>query len=124
MAQGRLTAEEFDERIDAARALALGMISQIEPDVEALHAAAQDLGEKIAQNSPTAMMISKKALWESLELPFEEGLARGALRLADFWRHPDNREGPAAFAEKREAVYLPPSRPFLDAEPGSAPRLD
>lgn len=111
------------ERIDAERALQLGMISQIEPDVESLHAAAQELGEKIARNSPTAMMISKKALWESLDLPFEEGLARGALRLADFWRHPDNREGPAAFAQGREPRYLPPSREFVDAEPGSNPRL-
>lgn len=111
------------ERVTAGRALQLGMISQVEPDVDALWAAAQDLGEKIAQNSATAMMVSKKALWESLDLSFEDGLARGALRLADFWRHPDNREGPAAFAENREARYLPPSREFLDAEPGAAPRL-
>jgi enoyl-CoA hydratase len=112
------------ERMSAERAMQLGMISQIEPDVDALHAAAQALGEKIALNSPTAMMVSKKALWESLDLPFEEALARSALRLADFWRHPDNREGPAAFAEGREPSYLPPTRAFLDADPGSAPKLD
>jgi enoyl-CoA hydratase/carnithine racemase len=112
------------ERMTADRAMQLGMISQIEPDVDALHAAAQELGEKIALNSPTAMMVSKKALWESLDLPFEEALARSALRLADFWRHPDNREGPAAFAEGRDPTYLPPTRTFLDAEPGSAPKLD
>jgi len=112
------------ERLSAERAMQLGMISQIEADVDTLHAAAQELAEKIALNSPTAMMVSKKALWESLDLPFEEALARSALRLADFWRHPDNREGPAAFAEGRDAVYLPPTRAFLDAEPGSMPRMD
>ncbi len=112
------------ERLSAERARELGMLSQIEPDIDSLWDAAQELAEKIAQNSPTAMMVSKKALWESLDLPFEEALAQSALRLADFWRHPDNREGPMAFAEKREANWLPPTRSFVDAEPGSEPRLD
>lgn len=111
------------ERLTAERAMQLGMISQIEPDVETLWAAAQDLAEKIALNSPTAMMVSKKALWESLDHSFEESIAQSALRLADFWRHPDNREGPAAFAEKREPSWLPPTRAFIDAEPGAEPRV-
>lgn len=111
------------ERLTAERAMQLGMLSQIEPDAEALVAAAQALAEKIALNSPTAMAVSKKALWESLDLPFEEALARSALRLADFWRHPDNREGPAAFAEKRDPHFLPPTRSFVDAEPGGEPRV-
>ena len=34
----------------------------------------------------------------------------GARVLTDFWRHPDCLEGPAAFAEKREARWAPPIR--------------
>ena len=93
-----------------ARAYELGMISQVVDPPEALWDEAQDLAELVARNSPSAMMISKKALWESLEDGLTASLGRSAQALADFWRHPDSREGPAAFAEKRDPAWAPPTR--------------
>jgi enoyl-CoA hydratase/carnithine racemase len=109
-AVARMTLLGRHERITAARAYELGMVSQVVDPPAALWDEAQRLGELIARNSPSAMMISKKALWDSLETGLTPALARSAQALADFWRHPDNREGPAAFAEKREPEWAPPTR--------------
>ena len=98
------------ERITAARAYELGKVSQVVDPPAALEEEAQKLAELVARNSPSAMMITKKALWDSLEEGLTPSLARSAQALADFWRHPDNREGPAAFAEKREPAWAPPTR--------------
>ena len=54
------------ERIDAARALQLGMISEVVDPPAALEAAAQSLAERIAENSPAAIRVSKRALWGTL----------------------------------------------------------
>jgi enoyl-CoA hydratase/carnithine racemase len=94
------------ERITAERARELGILSEVvAPDQ--LHAAAQDLGEKIARNSPTAMMHTKKALWGALELGLTDACKAGAKELVAMWGHPDQTEGPLAFAEKREPQWQP-----------------
>ena len=56
------------ERIDAARAHELGMISEIVDPPETLRDRAQELAETIARNSPAAMAATKRALWGALEL--------------------------------------------------------
>ncbi|MDA8045559.1 MAG: enoyl-CoA hydratase/isomerase family protein [Actinomycetota bacterium] len=93
------------ERIDAHRALELGMISQIVDPPERLRAEAQALAEKIARNSPAAMAATKRALWGALEMGLTDACRAGAHELTSMWGHPDQAEGPAAFAEKREAVW-------------------
>src|SRR6266851_603304 len=55
------------ERMGAARALELGMISQVVDPPEQLRHEAQALAEKIARNSPAAMRATKRALWGALE---------------------------------------------------------
>src|SRR3954464_7993747 len=50
------------ERISAARAYELGMISQIVDPPDQLRDEAQALAEKIAKNSPAAMAATKRAL--------------------------------------------------------------
>ncbi|MFN8037415.1 MAG: enoyl-CoA hydratase/isomerase family protein [Acidimicrobiia bacterium] len=98
------------ERLDAERALQLGLISQIVDPPEALWDEAQRLAELVAENSPSAMMVSKRALWDSLDLPLSDALTRGAIVVTDFWRHPDCLEGPAAYSEKRPPRWAPPTR--------------
>jgi enoyl-CoA hydratase/carnithine racemase len=90
------------ERIGAERAYQLGMISQIVDPPENLREAAQELAEKIAKNSPAAMAATKKALWGGLELGLTDACKAGAKELVALWGHPDQEEGPLAFAEKRE----------------------
>jgi enoyl-CoA hydratase/carnithine racemase len=96
------------ERIDAERAYQLGMISQIVDPPEKLREAAQELAEKIAKNSPAAMAATKKALWGALELGLTDACKAGAAELVGMWGHPDQEEGPRAFAEKRDAVWAEP----------------
>jgi enoyl-CoA hydratase/carnithine racemase len=55
------------ERMTAARAYELGICSQVIDPPAKLHAEAQALGEKIAQNSPAALAATKRALWGALE---------------------------------------------------------
>ncbi|WP_067889789.1 enoyl-CoA hydratase/isomerase family protein [Nocardia vaccinii] len=89
------------ERMTAQRAYELGMISQIVDPPDALHDAAQELAEKIARNSPAAMRATKRALWGALELGLTDACKAGATHLTSMWGHPDQNEGPAAFAAKR-----------------------
>jgi enoyl-CoA hydratase/carnithine racemase len=96
------------ERIDADRAYQLGMISQVVDPPDQLRQAAQELAEKIAKNSPAAMAATKRALWGALELGLTDACKAGAKELVSLWGHPDQEEGPLAFAEKREARWQEP----------------
>ena len=95
------------EQFGPERARELGMI--VDPPEE-LHDEAQALAEKIARNSPGAMMASKKAMWRSLDMGLRESLDMGIGLVTDFWGHPDDREGTVAFAEKREPRWAPPGK--------------
>lgn len=97
------------ERMNAQRAYELGMISQIVDPPERLREAAQELAEKVAKNSPAAMRATKKALWGALELGLTDACKAGAKDLVSMWGHPDQTEGPAAFADKREPQWLDPA---------------
>jgi enoyl-CoA hydratase/carnithine racemase len=99
------------ERMGVERAYELGMISQIVDPPEQLRDAAQELAEKIAKNSPAAMAATKRALWGALELGLTDACKAGAKHLVSMWGHPDQEEGPQAFAEKRPAIWreLPPT---------------
>ncbi len=93
------------ERMTAARAYELGMISQVVDPPEDLQRAAQELGETIARNSPAAMAATKKALWGALEMGLTDACRAGAQHLVSMWGHPDQEEGPRAFAERRDAHW-------------------
>jgi len=90
------------ERISAQRAYELGMISEVIDPPERLRERAQELAETIARNSPAAMAATKRALWGALETGLTEACRQGAAELVSLWGHPDQEEGPRAFAEKRE----------------------
>jgi enoyl-CoA hydratase/carnithine racemase len=96
------------ERMSADRAYELGMISEIVDPPGALRARAQELAETIARNSPAAMAATKRALWGALEHGLTDACKAGAADLVSMWGHPDQTEGPTAFAEKREPVWQPP----------------
>jgi enoyl-CoA hydratase len=93
------------ERMPAERALALGMISQVVDPPGRLREEAQALAEKIARNSPAAMAATKRALWGALEQGLTDACKAGATELVSMWGHPDQVEGPLAFAEKREPQW-------------------
>src|SRR4029079_13969425 len=94
------------ERMSAQRAYELGMISQIVDPPDRLREAAQELAEKVAKNSPAAMRATKQALWGALEYGLTDACRAGAQHLISMWGHPDQEEGPRAFAEKRDPDWL------------------
>ncbi len=94
-----------NERMSARRAYELGILSDVVDPPDRLHDEAQALAEKIAKNSPAAMAATKRALWGALELGLTDACRAGAGELVSMWGHPDQDEGPRAFAEKRDAEW-------------------
>jgi enoyl-CoA hydratase/carnithine racemase len=108
------------ERLDARRALALGLVSQVVDPPGSLRDEAQALAEKVAQNSPAAMAATKRALWGALEAGLTDACKAGAKELISLWGHPDQEEGPRSFAERRAPRWQP-----LDASGQAAqPRIE
>jgi enoyl-CoA hydratase len=94
------------ERLSARRAYELGICSEVVDPPERLRDVARELAEKIAKNSPAAMAATKRALWGALESGLSDACLAGGQELIGMWGHPDQEEGPRAFAEKREADWI------------------
>jgi enoyl-CoA hydratase len=109
------------ERIGADRAHQLGVVSEVVDPPERLRERAQELAETIARNSPAAMAASKRALWGALETGLTDACRAGARDLVSMWGHPDQTEGPAAFAEKRDPVWVEPVGPGAPDPAGPRP---
>ena len=88
------------ERISAADALRLGLVSRVVPPADLMPTAVQ-LAERIAANGPLAVRITKELAWRGLEISLEEGLRLYAAMAALMHGTADAVEGPRAFAEKR-----------------------
>jgi enoyl-CoA hydratase/carnithine racemase len=88
-------------RVDAARALAIGLVSEVVP-LERLRARAIELAHIAASASPQTVKVSLQAIWQSLDRGLDEGLEHGYRLLQEHLDHPDATEGPAAFMAKRE----------------------
>jgi enoyl-CoA hydratase len=64
------------ERVDAARARQLGILSQVIEPPDTLRDEAQALAETIAANPPEVMRTTKQALWNALEATPREEITR------------------------------------------------
>ena len=53
------------------------------------------------------MAATKRALWGALEAGLTDACKAGARELVSMWGHPDQEEGPRAFAEKRDPRWQP-----------------
>jgi E-phenylitaconyl-CoA hydratase len=96
------------ERVSAARALELGIVTEVVED-GLLRDRANELAHAIAKNSPTAIAISRFVLWQGLEQPMTDALRQGfALLRGHADTHPDAQEGATAFMEKRSPSWADP----------------
>jgi len=86
--------------IDAREADRLGLVSLVVPAEETLDRAL-DLAASIAALPPLAIRAAKAAVNAAQEVPLEEGLARERRAFFDLFATADQKEGMAAFVEKR-----------------------
>jgi enoyl-CoA hydratase/carnithine racemase len=94
------------ERLDARRALELGLVGEVLP-AAGLLPRARELAARIAEHSPTALARSKQAIWESLDAGLHPGLERAWQLIREHTSHPDLEEGSRAFVEKRRPRWVP-----------------
>lgn len=89
-------------RVKADRALAMGLVNAVHP-LESLLDEAIQLAEKIANNAPIAVRATKKAINEGMQEEIEESLETEAKLFSTCFETRDQKEGMAAFLEKRKA---------------------
>ena len=87
-------------RLDAAEARAIGLVNRCVPRAE-LAQRTQELLETIAQKSPTALRLGRRAFYATQDLPYEQQLEALCAQLSVNALADDALEGVAAFLEKR-----------------------
>jgi cyclohexa-1,5-dienecarbonyl-CoA hydratase len=104
---GRTAAMELlltGDPIDAARALELGLVSQVvEPDQ--LLATAREIAGRYAAQAPLALAATKRAVAEGLDRPLAEGLEAERREFVGLFASADAAEGITAFLEKRPPAW-------------------
>ena len=90
--------------IDAAEALASGLVARVVPAAE-LMAEALKLAEKIAAQSLPAAAMVKDAVNRAFESPLAEGLAYERRAFHALFATHDQKEGMAAFSAKRKPEF-------------------
>ena len=91
-------------RIGAARALALGLVSEVVP-AEELSAAAARVAAEMTAAGPLAVRQAKRAIDEGLDRPLGEALGIERACYEVVLGSDDRNEGLAAFAEKRPPAF-------------------
>lgn len=103
----RLALSGGAERLDAARALALGLVGEVLPPAR-LMTRAREIASAIARHSPAALARTRKAIWGAKELPLHEALQQAWDLIMAQAAHPDAAEGARAFLEKRPPRWRAP----------------
>lgn len=92
--------------IGAARAEKIGLVNDVYADFDAAYAAAHDMANEIAANSPLAVRGTKFILQQGENLTNEQSLLlNGLYTLATSLQSNDLREAMKAFMEKRPAKF-------------------
>ena len=95
-----LTAEAFP----ASRALELGLLNEIVPEDE-LDERAMDWARRINANAPLAVQATKESVLRGLAVDQKEAYRIESELAGKIFSSEDAKEGPKAFAEKREPVW-------------------
>ncbi len=91
-------------RVSAAEAERIGLVNRVVPAADLL-AEATALARRLAEGSPLASGLTKRALNVALETGFGETLDLEARHMGIAGRSADHREGLAAFREKRRPRF-------------------
>ncbi|MBW7883584.1 MAG: enoyl-CoA hydratase/isomerase family protein [Caldilineaceae bacterium] len=91
-------------RITAQEALQFGLVSRILPDAAFLDRALE-LANEIAGKAPVALRVAKEAVNHALEMSLAEGVLLERRLFNLLFATEDQKEGMAAFVEKRPATW-------------------
>jgi enoyl-CoA hydratase len=91
-------------RIDASEARAIGLINRAVPRA-GLAAAAEELLALLAEKSPSALSLGRRAFYATQDLPYEAQLEALCAQLSINALTEDAAEGVAAFLEKRKPEF-------------------
>lgn len=92
------------DRIDAAGALRVGLVSQVVAPGE-LAGRAQAIAERIAERGPLALQYAKEAIDRGLDMPLEQALRYETDLTVILQTTDDRAEGVRAFLEKRKPKF-------------------
>ena len=92
------------ERFPAQRALELGLLNEIVDEAELLPKA-RDWAKRITANAPIAVQATKESVLRGLTVTMEEAYGIEMELAGRVFSSEDAKEGPAAFAEKREPKW-------------------
>jgi enoyl-CoA hydratase/carnithine racemase len=92
------------ERLSAAEALAMGLITRIAP-ADTLDEAVAAVIAQLSSKSPIGVQIGKEAFHRMAGMQFEEALDYLSGKFAEVARTDDAREGITAFLQKRPPVF-------------------
>jgi enoyl-CoA hydratase/carnithine racemase len=91
--------------IDAAEALAIGLVDKVVPAGESVYDAAVAMVSRFVDGPAQALRAAKAAIDEGLDLPLDAALALESRLFADLFATQDRTEGMAAFVEKRKPNF-------------------
>jgi E-phenylitaconyl-CoA hydratase len=91
-------------RVSADEALRIGLADELVAPEE-LRARSLELAGQISAASPNAVRLTKRAIWQSTQLPRAEAEQYGWDLLRSHRSHPDAMEGPRAFVEGRRPEW-------------------
>lgn len=92
------------ERIDAAEALRIGLVTRLVP-AAALIEATTNLANRISENAPLSVTYAKEAVTRGFDMPLDQGLNLELDFLALLMPTEDRKEASAAFREKRKPMF-------------------
>ncbi|WP_208027293.1 enoyl-CoA hydratase/isomerase family protein [Rhabdothermincola sediminis] len=92
------------ERFPAERALQMGLLNEIVPEEELLDRAFE-WAARITANAPLAVQATKESVLRGLSTTLEEAYAIEQQLSQEVFQTEDAKEGPRAFAEKRDPVW-------------------
>ncbi|NNC55606.1 MAG: enoyl-CoA hydratase, partial [Pseudomonadales bacterium] len=92
------------ERVSADKALAIGLVSEVVESGSVL-AQALTLAEKVQQQSPTSVRYCKELIMAARQAPLRSNFTLERELFVKLWDSQDQKEGVAAFIEKRPAQW-------------------
>lgn len=92
------------DRVDAAEALRIGLVSKVWPH-DQLQARAREIAERIAANAPLAVRAVKRAVLQGQDMPLDTAMDAERAMFGLLYQSEDRLEGRLAFAQKRQPKF-------------------